>query len=78
MNPLYTQVLAAIVRHVLAAFGVAGAVSDDEISRLLGALAVIVSIGWSVWQKYQAAQAAAPPPLPPPSLPILKHGKRDR
>jgi hypothetical protein len=77
MNPLYTQVIAAVIRHTLAAFGVAGAVSDDEISRLLGALAVVVSIGWSVWQKYQAAQRVEPPP-PPPALPVLKYGKRDR
>jgi hypothetical protein len=78
MDPFYRQAIGVIVRQILGYAGFAGTLSDDEFNRLVGALAMLVTIGWSLWQKYQAAQAAAPPPLPPPSLPILKHGKRDR
>lgn len=51
------QIVGLILRHALGAAGAIGWVSDSEAEQLAGALALIVSIGWSIFQKYQASKA---------------------
>lgn len=51
------QIIGAVLRHVLGAVGAMGFVSDSDAEQLAGALALIVTIGWSIYQKYAATQA---------------------
>jgi hypothetical protein len=53
-----TQLIGGIVRAVLASLGGASLASDGQIDQIVGALAVLVTVAWSVWQKYQASKAA--------------------
>jgi hypothetical protein len=48
-----TQLIGGIVRAVLASLGGASLASDGQIDQIVGALAVLVTVAWSVWQKYQ-------------------------
>ncbi len=52
------QIIGAVVRHLLGAIGALGFVSDSEAEQLAGALALIVTIGWSVYQKIAAEKKA--------------------
>jgi hypothetical protein len=52
------QIIGAVLRHLLGAVGAIGWVSDSDANQLAGALALIVTVGWSIWQKYAATQAA--------------------
>lgn len=52
------QILGSLVRAVLAALGGASLVSDGQIDQIVGALAVLVTVAWSIWQKYSAQQTA--------------------
>jgi hypothetical protein len=51
------QIIGALVRHAIGAFGAIGWVSDSEAEQMAGALALLVSLGWSIWQKRQAQKA---------------------
>jgi hypothetical protein len=81
----YTPIIVGIIRHCLALLGAGGMFSEGDISQLAGAVLVLVSAGWSIYEKWK------PQPLPPdrgdynpvprpvaPSKPIRKAGKRDR
>lgn len=57
MNPLTVRLLGALLRTALAASGGAAYLSDNELEQLLGAIGVIVALGWSVYQKVQAQRA---------------------
>ena len=46
------QIIGGLLRALLAA--TPGLVSNDEITQLASAGAVIVTAAWSAWQKYQA------------------------
>jgi hypothetical protein len=48
-----TQLIGGIVRAVLASLGGASLASEGQIDQIVGALAVLVTVAWSVWQKYQ-------------------------
>lgn len=50
-------VVGGIIRAVLAFAGGAGSVSDGEIEQVAGAVLLLVSIGWSIYQKVTAKQA---------------------
>jgi hypothetical protein len=48
-----TQLIGGIVRAVLASLGGASLASEGQIDQIVGALAVLVTVAWSVWQNYQ-------------------------
>jgi hypothetical protein len=52
-----TQIAGALVRAALQAAGGASLVSDSQTDQIVGAVAVIVTVAWSVYQKYQAEKA---------------------
>jgi hypothetical protein len=72
-NPATTALVAAVIRHVLAALGACGVtiggvtnISDSNLLIVVGANAWLASVCWSLWQKYRqaahthaAAQASA-------------------
>lgn len=51
------QIIGAVIRHLLGAVGAVGWMSDGQAEQVAGALALLVSIGWSIYQKKQAAKA---------------------
>jgi hypothetical protein len=51
------QIVGAILRAALAAYGGANVASDSEINQIAGALVVVVSLAWSIYQKVTAKQA---------------------
>lgn len=53
-------VISVVIRHFLAAVGVAGFVSGDEVKQITGALVTLAMIGWSLWQKREAIREAGP------------------
>jgi hypothetical protein len=53
-----TQIIGSLVRALLASLGGASLASEGQIDQIVGALAVLVTIGWSIWQKYSAQKAA--------------------
>lgn len=46
----------AVVRQILAAisgwWGLDGFASGDQMNAIIGAIGVLVTTGWSIWQKY--------------------------
>jgi hypothetical protein len=48
-----SQIVGSLVRAILASLGGASLASDGQIDQIVGALAVLVTVAWSVWQKYQ-------------------------
>jgi hypothetical protein len=72
------NIVNGITRGVMAAGGGATmAASHDELLQLVGALATVLSLVWSIWEKLQSRKAAAPPVAPPPAglpLPLLLAG----
>lgn len=52
------QIIGAVVRAVLQLSGGAALMSEDEITQLAGALFVLGSLAWSVYQKVQARKVA--------------------
>jgi hypothetical protein len=78
MNPNYTPIIVAIIRHGLSALGVSGMYSEGDISQMAGALLVLASVAWSIYEK---RKAPPPPPVEPLSFApssVLKYGKKDR
>lgn len=49
-----SQIVGALVRALLASLGGASMASDNEVDQIVGAIAVLVTVGWSIYQKYQA------------------------
>lgn len=49
-------VIGGVIRAVLAMSGGAGLASDSEIEQLAGAVAVLVTVAWSVYQKKSAGK----------------------
>ena len=52
-----TQIVGSLVRALLASMGGASLVSDSQTDQIIGAVGVLVSVAWSVYQKYQAQRA---------------------
>jgi hypothetical protein len=50
---LTVSILAAVCRWALALAGMSEMMSADEQMQLVGALASVLSLAWSVWQKVQ-------------------------
>lgn len=44
-------VIAVLLRHGLAAIGMTGVVSDDEMKQVAGAVVTLLMIAWSLWAK---------------------------
>jgi hypothetical protein len=76
----YTPIIVAIIRHCLALLGAGGMFSEGDISQMAGALLVLAAAAWSIYEKKRPAVAPerGPEPIPSPSKPIRKAGKRDR
>lgn len=59
-DPQTTVLVAALIRHVISFLSglglIHGVYSDSVIQTISGALVGIIMIGWSLWQKYQAAR----------------------
>ena len=51
------QSIGTILRALLAAYGGSALLSDTELEQAVGAAAVLVTIAWGVYQKYQAREA---------------------
>lgn len=51
------QIIGAILRAILASIGGAGLASDNDVEQLSGAVAVLVTVAWSIYQKYEAKKA---------------------
>lgn len=54
MNPLVSTLIGASVRWLIVAVGVKEYVSDDQQMALVGGIAALGSLGWSLYQKYCA------------------------
>ena len=52
-----TQIVGALVRALLASLGGASLASEGQIDQIVGALAVLITVIWSIWQKVQTQQA---------------------
>lgn len=51
-------IVAAIVRHGLTVYGGATIFSPDQAQTISGAVAVLIAVAWSVWQKRKSPVAA--------------------
>ena len=51
------QIVGSLIRALLASLGGASLVSDSQTDQIIGAVGVLVSVAWSVYQKYQAQRA---------------------
>lgn len=49
-----TQIVAALLRHVLTAAGIAGVVEGDSLIQAAGALVTLASLAWSIVQKVRS------------------------
>ena len=49
-------VIGGIVRALLASLGGAALASDSDIDQIVGAVSVLVTVAWSIWQKYEASR----------------------
>lgn len=50
-------VISVVLRHFLAAVGVSGVVSDDEVKQIVGAVTTLVMVAWSLWSKRDEIRA---------------------
>ncbi len=59
------QIIGGIIRAVLAAYGgklvESGYMSGDDLNQIIGAVLVLVTIGWSVWQKHRSSTVPGGP-----------------
>lgn len=53
MNPFYARVIGSLVRAALVAAGGAS-LSSDQVDDAAGAAMILVGIGWSLYEKYNA------------------------
>jgi len=54
-----SQIIGALVRALLASLGGASLASDAQVDQIVGAAAVLATVAWSIWQKYDAEKAAS-------------------
>lgn len=57
-SPEMQAMVGGVIRHLIVLAGGAGVLSQNQLGQLAGALAVIVGIGWSIYQKKSASTAA--------------------
>ena len=55
------QIVGALVRALLASLGGAALASDSDIDQIVGAVSVLVTVAWSIYQKVQASRDQAVP-----------------
>ena len=51
-----TQIVGGVLRALLAA-APGAIISDGEVEQIVTAVAVLVTVAWSIWQKVQARKA---------------------
>ena len=54
MNPLLKKYAGTVVRGLILSLGLTIDIDDETLERVIEALAVVVSVGWGLWQKYRA------------------------
>lgn len=54
-NPVTQQIIGGVIRSVIIAIGGGAIMTGNQESSLAGALAVVLGIGWSIWQKRKTA-----------------------
>lgn len=52
-------VISVLIRHGLAALGMTGVVSGDEVKLIAGAVTTLLMIGWSLFEKREAIRQTA-------------------
>jgi hypothetical protein len=67
--------IAAIVRLILTLVG-AEMIDEGQLQQAIGAVIVLVTLGWSLYEKYRPLPA--PPADAAPPANVLKYGKKDR
>jgi hypothetical protein len=72
----YLPILVAVIRHSLALLGAGGALSDSDISQMAGALLVLASVAWSIYEKWPKGEAPKKDIIP--MRVVEKYGKKDR
>jgi hypothetical protein len=50
MTPLYSRILAALLRAALVGYG-GSALDEGQLEQLIGALMIVIGIGWSIFDK---------------------------
>ncbi len=55
------QIIGAVLRHALGALGAVGLMNDSEAEQIAGALALLLTIGWSILQKYHSRGSTSHP-----------------
>lgn len=55
-----TQIVGGVLRALLAA-APGAIISDGEVEQIVTAVAVLVTVAWSIWQKYDASRDKAVP-----------------
>lgn len=62
LDGVVAKVVLGIIRHVVAGWGASlvtqGLASQDQVNQIVGAIMVIVPIGFSIYDKMQAQSAA--------------------
>ena len=56
-----TPIIGGIVRALLASLGGAALASESDIDQIVGAVSVLVTVAWSIYQKVQASRDQAVP-----------------
>lgn len=56
-NPTTQAMIGGIIRSILVAAGGAGVMSGDQLGVIAGALAALIGVGWSIYQKKSAADS---------------------
>jgi hypothetical protein len=56
MTDVQIAMIGSLVRALILAAGLGGMFTGDQLTQFAGAVAMIVSIGWGLWQKKSAAE----------------------
>ena len=51
-------IVSVLIRHFLAAVGVSGLVSDDQLKQIVGGLVTLAMVGWSIYAKRHEIKAS--------------------
>lgn len=55
-NPVTQQIVGGIIRSLIVAAGGAGIMSGDQLGVFAGAVAALIGVGWSIYQKRATAK----------------------
>lgn len=57
-NPVTQQMIGGVIRSILVACGGAAIMSGDQLGIVAGAIAALIGVGWSIYQKKSAHENA--------------------